>query len=93
MWSLTFLASNQQRNSSKNSSNASSYVQIHGTTSANEFDSGFFSQKPSMVLDSSFNLSKCDISFQRKSGLSESSSSCAGSSRQELLQLPNFTEG
>ena len=61
LWSLTYSATNEQSQNSKSSSNTSSYVQIHGTASANEFDSGVFSQKNSSTgLNlSSFRCGSC----------------------------------
>ena len=91
LWSLTYSATNEQSQNSKSSSNTSSYVRIHGTVSANEFDSGVFSQKNSSTgLNlSSFSLSRSDVDMQRKAGeLSGYSSSVGGTSRPELLQLP-----
>ena len=88
LWSLTHSATNEQSQNSKSSSNTSSYVQIHGTASANEFDSGVFSQKNSSTgLNlSSFSLPKSDM--DKVGELSGYSSSVGGTSRPELLQLP-----
>ena len=97
LWSLTYSATNEQSQNSKSSSNTSSYVQIHGTASANEFDSGVFSQKNSSTgLNlSSFSLSRSDVDMQRKAAgeIDGYSSSVGGTSRYGNTDCGVFKRG
>ena len=79
-----------EKSDSRCSSNASSYVQIHKTSTSNKFDSGFFSQKPSMVMDSFSSSSKSGLGFQLRVGELSRNPSSAGNSKSELL-LPHPT--
>ena len=60
LWSMTYSLITE-KSVSRCSSSTSSHVQIHRASTSNNFDSGFFSQKASMIMDMSSTSSKSEL--------------------------------